>query len=60
MTNDRLVQAIYLNIHKNGMFVQETAEQTYCEDEGRYVAELASVLERSADHSAVDSWLIDS
>lgn len=34
-----LVQAIYLNIHKNGMFVQETTEQTFCEDEQRFLAD---------------------
>ncbi|KAJ9104103.1 hypothetical protein QFC19_004087 [Naganishia cerealis] len=30
-----LVQDIYRNIHKNGLFCQETSDQTYCVDEGR-------------------------
>lgn len=34
-----LVQDIYLNIRKNGFFEQTTAEQTFCEDEQRFLAD---------------------
>lgn len=32
-----LVQQIYRNIHKNGLFCQETSDQTFCVDEQRSV-----------------------
>lgn len=32
-----LVQQIYKNIHKNGLFTQETSDQTFCVDEQRCV-----------------------
>ncbi|KAJ9111226.1 hypothetical protein QFC22_006601 [Naganishia vaughanmartiniae] len=34
-----LVQQIYRNIHKNGLFCQETSDQTYCVDEERFLAD---------------------
>jgi methionyl-tRNA synthetase len=33
-----LVQQIYRNIHKNGLFCQETSDQTFCVDEQRSVS----------------------
>lgn len=34
-----LVQDIYLNIRRNDFFTQETSEQTFCEDEQRFLAD---------------------
>jgi methionyl-tRNA synthetase len=34
-----ITQAIYKNIHRNGLFKQETADQTYCEDDGLFLAD---------------------
>jgi len=34
-----ITQAVYRNIHKNGLFRLETADQTYCEDDKLFLAD---------------------